>query len=149
MATKLPQDFKEFLKLLNEFNVEYLLIGGYAVAHYGYPRPTADFDIWIAMNRVNAAASVHALEAFGFEQPELQPSLLLEPGRILRMGVPPMRLELMNQIDGVEFAECFARRNVVNLDGVDANLISLDDLKQNKRASGRAKDLNDLEHLPD
>ena len=99
MATKLPQDFKEFLKLLNEFNVEYLLIGGYAVAHYGYPRPTADFDIWIAMNRI--------------------------------------------------FAECFGRRIVVNLDGVNTNLISLDDLKQNKRASGRAKDLNDLEHLPD
>ncbi len=79
MATKLPQDFKEFLRLLNEFNVEYLLIGGYAVAHYGYPRPTADFDIWIAMNQVNAAASVHALEAFWFVQSELRPALLLEP----------------------------------------------------------------------
>lgn len=100
------------------------------------------------MNRMNATASVHALEAFGFAQPELQPALLLEPGRILRMGMPPMRVELMNQIDGVEFAECFVRRNVVNLDGVEAKLISLDDLKQNKRASGRAKDINDLEHLP-
>ena len=148
MVTKLPPDFKEFLRLLGERGVDYLLIGGYAVAHYGYPRPTADFDVWIALNANTALAAVDALEAFGFARPSLTPELLLEPGRIVRMGIPPMRLEIMNKIDGVEFADCFSRREVVDFGGVLGNVISLSDLKQNKRASNRAKDLNDLEHLP-
>lgn len=149
MDTKLPLDFKEFLRLLNAHGVEYLLIGGYAVAHYGYPRPTADFDIWIAVNPTNAARTVEALRAFGFAQPMLTPDLLLEPNRILRMGVPPMRLEIMGSIDDVSFDDCYARRTVVQIDDVaSVNLISLNDLKINRRASGRAKDLDDLENLP-
>jgi hypothetical protein len=148
MATLLPQDFKEFLRLLNAHRVEYLVIGGYAVAHYGYPRPTADFDVWIALSPTNAERAVAAIAAFGFSQPMLTPALLLEPNRIVRMGVPPMRLEVMNKIDGVEFADCYARRlEVVLDDGTIANLIGLDDLKRNKRASNRAKDRDDLEHL--
>jgi hypothetical protein len=148
MVTLLPQDFKEFLRLLNAHRVEYLVIGGYAVAHYGYPRPTADFDVWIALSPTNAERAVAAISAFGFSQPMLTPELLLEPNRIIRMGVPPMRLEVMNTIDGVEFSDCFARREQTVLDdAIPVNLISLDDLKRNKRASNRAKDRDDLEHL--
>ncbi len=148
MVTKLPQDFKEFLRLLNAHSVEYLVIGGYAVAHYGYPRPTADFDVWIALSPSNAERAVAAISAFGFAQPMLTPELLLEPKRIVRMGTPPMRLEVMNEIDGVDFTQCFSRRvEVVLDDGTSANLISLEDLKRNKRASNRAKDRDDLEHL--
>lgn len=93
MVTKLPHEFKEFLRLLGEHHVDYLLIGGYAVAHYGYPRPTAEFDVWIALNNATASAAIRALASFGFAQPSLTPALLLEPGRIVRMGIPPCALK--------------------------------------------------------
>ncbi len=149
MATiQLPADFKEFLQLLNDHNVEYLLIGGYAVGYYGYPRATVDMDIWVAINPANAAQVVATLKTFGFDLPELNETLFLEENQVIRMGVPPMRLELLTSISGVEFETCFAERVVDEIDGVMVNLISLEHLKQNKLASGRYKDLNDLEHLP-
>ncbi|MCA9946383.1 MAG: hypothetical protein KC449_23025 [Anaerolineales bacterium] len=149
MATiQLPADFKEFLQLLNAHNVEYLLIGGYAVGYYGYPRATVDMDVWIAIHPVNAAQVVTVLKTFGFDLPELNEALFLEENQVIRMGVPPMRLELQTSISGVEFDVCFAERVVDEIDGVMVNLISLAHLKQNKLASGRYKDLNDLEHLP-
>ncbi|NMC81565.1 MAG: hypothetical protein GYA63_01755 [Armatimonadetes bacterium] len=148
MATiPLPPDFKEFLRLLNSKRVEYLVIGGYAVAHYGYVRATADMDVWVAVNPTNAERAVEAIREFGFNVPELTTSLLLEPGRIVRMGNPPLRLEVLTTISGVEFSECYERRNVTEVDGVDVPFISRDDLRANKMASGRLKDLTDLEHL--
>ena len=148
MATLRPQDFKDFLKLLGEHRVEYLLIGGYAVAHYGYPRSTSDVDIWIAMNPRNASAAINALAAFGFSEPALTVDVLLQPERILRMGYPPLRLEIMTTIDGVTFDDCYARRNTIEIDGQSADLISLADVRINKAASGRAKGINHLQQLP-
>jgi predicted nucleotidyltransferase len=149
MATiHLPQDFKEFLKLLNDHHVEYLLIGGYAVGYYGYPRATADMDIWIAMRHANADKVVAVLKEFGFNPPDLSASLFLEEKRIIRMGVPPVRIELATTISGVEFRDCFAERVVAELDGEQVNVISLKHLKANKKASGRHQDLMDLENLP-
>lgn len=149
MATmKIPKDFKEFLKLLNENNVEYLLIGGYAVGYYGYPRPTGDMDIWIRTEEINAEKTIKALNEFGFFSSELTKELFLKEKQIVRMGIPPFRLEVSNFIDGVEFDECFAEKENVELDGIEINLISLRHLKINKKASGRHKDLNDLENLP-
>ena len=148
MLTKLPRDFSEFLKLLNANRVEYLVIGGYAVAHYGYPRPTADFDVWVAIGSDNIARTITAITQFGFADATLTPDILMVPGRIIRMGVPPMRLEVMNAIDGVEFTECYSRRNIVELDGTLVNLISLADLKKNKSSTGRNKDKSDLDYLP-
>lgn len=149
MATiQLPADFKEFLQLLNANNVEYLLIGGYAVGYYGYPRATVDMDIWIAVNPANAAQVVTTLKTFGFDLPELNEDLFLQENQVIRMGVPPMRLEILTSISGVTFETCFAERVVDEIDGVEVNLISLTHLKQNKFASGRYKDLNDLENLP-
>jgi len=144
----LPTDFKEFLKLLNERRVEYLLIGGYAVGYHGYPRATADMDIWIAMQPQNAVKLVAALKEFGFDVPELTAKLFLKENQIIRMGVPPVRLEITTTISGVSFEECYAKKVVDTLDGVKVNLISLKHLKVNKKASGRHKDLNDLENLP-
>jgi hypothetical protein len=149
MATiHLPPDFKEFLKLLIDNQVEYLLIGGYAVGYHGYPRATVDMDIWVAMNSENAHKLVRILKDFGFNVPELSEKLFLKTDQIVRMGVPPVRLEIVTTISGVEFAECYAERIVDELDGVEVNLINLHHLKINKRASGRYKDLNDLENLP-
>ena len=145
---RLPPDFKEFLRLLNSHRVEYLLIGGYAVAYHGYPRPTGDMDIWIAVNLQNATRVTAALVEFGFEADDVPVSLFTEPGRIVRMGIPPMRLEIVTTISGVDFASCYARRVSEVVDGVAVNIIGLDDLKTNKKASARHKDLNDLEQLP-
>ena len=148
MAMQLSSDYKEFLRLLNEYEVEYLLIGGYAVGYHGYPRYTGDIDFWIAISPTNAERMVQVMKAFGFDSPELTAEFFQNEKLILRMGVEPYRLEVTNKIDGVDFADCYGRRIVTELDGVQVNLISLDDLKQNKKASGRNKDLADLENLP-
>lgn len=147
MEIKLPPDFKEFLKLLKANNVQYLLIGGYAVGYYGYPRATGDIDIWVAIHPENAQKLVHTLQEFGFDTPDLTTELFLTEKSIVRLGVPPMRIELMTTISGVQFEECFIERIVDFLDGIEVNLINLEHLKQNKKASGRFKDLDDLEHL--
>jgi hypothetical protein len=149
MATiHLLSDFKEFLKLLNAHHVEYLLIGGYAVGYYGYPRATADLDVWISIHPANADKVVAVLREFGFDDPELSADLFLKQWQIIRLGVPPARIELTTTITGVDFAECYAARATDAVDGVPVNLIDLDHLKTNKRASGRHQDLADLEHLP-
>jgi predicted nucleotidyltransferase len=143
-----PQDFSEFLKLLNDHHVEYLLIGGFAVALYGYPRATADMDIWVARNRENSERLLECLRAFGFDTPNLTAELFEDPERIVRMGVAPFRIEILTQIDGVVFDDCITRAENRNVDGAAIPVISLNDLKINKRASGRPKDLDDLENLP-
>ena len=123
-------------------------MGGYAVGHYGYPRATGDMDIWIAVNPANAAAMVRALRKFGFVPKTRYPrNRSLPSTTVIRMGIPPLRIDLITGVEGVEFARCFAHRTVELLDGVEINLISLEDLKTNKRALGRSKDLDDLEHL--
>jgi predicted nucleotidyltransferase len=144
----LPSDFKDFLKLLNSKKVEYLLIGGYAVGYYGYSRATADIDIWIAINPENAQKITDVItEFFGFSVEGATPELFLQENKIARMGVPPFRIEVLTTISGVSFEECYAERVVDTLDGIEVNLISLQPLKVNKKASGRLKDLNDLEYL--
>jgi len=150
MATSLlPADFKEFLKLLNYRQVDYLLIGGYAVGYYGYPRATADINIWIAVNHANALKVANVIrEFFGSNVEAATTELFLQENKIARMGVPPFRIEILTTISGVDFQECYAERVVDQIDGVEVNLISLKHLKANKKASGRLKDLSDLEHLP-
>ena len=149
MATiQIPPDFKDFLKLLKEHDVRYLLIGGYAVSYHGYIRATGDMDIWIAIHPDNAQKIVDVLKAFGFDHPDLNKDLFLHENKILRMGVPPVRLEITTSISGVQFDECYQTRVVDVLDGVEVNLIDLANLKKNKKASGRPKDLVDFQKLP-
>jgi predicted nucleotidyltransferase len=143
-----PQDFSEFLKLLNDHNVEYLLVGGFAVALYGYPRATADMDLWIARNHSNAERIVSCLREFGFDTPTLNVELFQDPERIVRMGEAPLRIEILTDIDGVQFDDCLLRAQMQEIDGIVIPVIALDDLKINKLASGRPKDLDDLENLP-
>ncbi len=144
---RLPKDFKEFLQLLNLKNIEYLVVGGYAVALYGYPRATGDIDIWIAIHENNALKMVEALKDFGFDIPELRKELFLEKGKNIRMGVLPLRIEILTSIDGVKFSECYKNKQNIMIDDIEINFISLEDLKKNKKVSGRYRDLDDLEHL--
>jgi hypothetical protein len=148
MALTLPPDFKEFLKLLKEYDVRYMLIGGYAVGYHGYVRATEDMDIWVAVHPDNAEKLVATLKAFGFDDPNLTPELFLQKPKIIRMGFPPMRLEISTSISGVDFDECYKSRIVDEFDDVEVNVISLEHLKKNKKASGRTKDRADLEQLP-
>lgn len=149
MATiNVPSDFKEFLKLLNAHGVKYLLIGGYAVAYHGYPRATADMDIWIAIHPDNARKLVTALKEFGFNLPSLSQDLFLKEDQIVRMGLPPIRIEIATTISGVSFDECYQARITDAIDDIEVSIISLAHLKANKKAAGRHKDLDDLENLP-
>jgi hypothetical protein len=109
MVMSLPPDFSEFLKLLNCQEVDYILVGGFAVGFHGYPRATSDMDIWISQSLGNATRVVAAIRAFGFDTPNLTEDLFLQRRRIVRMGHPPIRIEVMNEIDGVTFEDCRPR----------------------------------------
>jgi len=145
----LNQEFREFLQCLNAAGVEYLLIGGHAVAYHGYVRPTTDMDIWIALDASNAEKAVSAIrDFFGTSMEGLTPEWFLDPENVSRFGARPFLIEILTRIDGGDFKLAFPRRVVAEIDGVRTNLIALNDLKANKLASGRHKDLADLENLP-
>ncbi|WP_052668886.1 nucleotidyltransferase [Nitriliruptor alkaliphilus] len=149
MATmQLPDDFSAFLRLLNSHEVEYLLVGGYAVAVHGYPRATQDLDVWVAVDPVNAERLAAVLRAFGFDD-GVTADLFLAPDRIVRMGQPPLRLEVLTSVSGLDFTTARARAEVISIDGVDVPVVSLADLRTNKAAAGRPKDLADLAELPE
>jgi predicted nucleotidyltransferase len=143
----LPRDFRDFLRLLNENEIKYVVIGGYAVAYHGYVRYTGDLDVFVEFSKDNAQKLVTAFREFGFASARVSPALFLKKGKIIRMGSEPMRLEVLNEIDGVSFNECFEHRRVTKLANLKINFIDLPRLLKNKRASGRLKDLGDVEAL--
>ena len=143
----LTPDFKEFAALLNSNRVEYLVVGGYALAAYGHPRYTGDLDFWIGTVSDNADRVLAVLEAFGFGSLGIKKEDLITPYQVIQMGFPPARIDLLTSIDGVSFAECYERRMIVEVDGLPLGFIALEDFKTNKRAVGRYKDLADLDAL--
>src|SRR3989338_10069020 len=118
---RLPPDFKELLRLLNSKKIEYLVIGGYAVAFHGYPRATGDIDIWVAISENNAQKLVEAIKEFGFDIPDLKDKLFLKKGKNIRMGNPPLRIEILTSIDGVRFNECYKNKKTATIDNVEIN----------------------------
>jgi len=144
----LPRDFKDFLQLLNSADVEYLLVGGYAVGVHGYPRTTGDLDIWVASSLANADKLTRVLLDFGFSAETVNTGMFTKPNQVIRMGVPPVAIDVITSATGVEFDACYPRRQIQTIDGIDVAIIHPDDLKTNKKASGRSKDLDDLENLP-
>jgi len=144
---QLPQDFLEFIQLLNEHHVEYVIVGGYAVAVHGYVRYTGDIDFFIAISAANAGRMVEVFNRFGLNQPAINTALFMDPGKILRIGAEPMRLEVLNQISGVDFAECYRNRKTILIDGIRVNVVGYAELLKNKRAAGREKDLADAAEL--
>ena len=143
----LNQDFKEFIQSLNDNNVRYLVIGGYAVALHGYPRYTKDIDVWIDMSAENAANVVEALDQFGFGSLGLEATDFLVPDQVIQLGYPPARIDLITTPPGVEFENCYESRVEVVIEAVTVNFIDLDNLKRSKKAAGRLQDLADLENL--
>lgn len=143
----LNQDFKEFIVSLNDNGVRYLVVGGYAVALHGYPRYTKDIDIWMEMTSENASNILKALTQFGFGSLGVKESDFAVPNQMLQLGHPPGRIDILTTLPGVEFSECYAARTIVEVDGVSVNFIDLENLKKNKKATGRHQDLADLENL--
>jgi hypothetical protein len=143
----LNQDFKEFIQSLNDNAVRYLLVGGYAVALHGYPRYTKDLDIWVDSTTENAAQIIKALQQFGFGSLDLKESDFTTPDQVVQLGYPPNRIDLLTSLSGVEFSECYASRVVEEIDGVPVSFIDLENLKKNKKATGRHQDLADVENL--
>lgn len=143
----LNKDFREFIELLNSNKVKYLLVGGYAIAFHGHPRYTKDLDIWLEMSEENAENVIKALTDFGFGDLDVSTEDFLHEGMVVQLGYPPNRIDLINSPDGVDFTECYASRIEIEIDGLKISLIDLENLKKNKKASGRLQDLADLEKL--
>jgi hypothetical protein len=141
------QDFKEFIQSLNANDVRYLIIGGYALAAHGCPRYTKDLDVWLDNSQENAARVIKALMDFGFGSLSLTESDFTRRNRIVQLGYPPNRINLLTSADGVDFEICHARRMSVQLQDLVVEFIDVNGLKDNKRATGRKQDLVDVEAL--
>jgi hypothetical protein len=146
--THLSADFRDFLTCLNDAGVEYLVVGGHAVAYYGYVRPTRDMDVWVAVSPANAERLVMAVNSFfGGQLAGLSKDWFLDSENVTRFGAVPNLIEILPGVSGGDFAQAFPRRVVCEIDGQKVNLISLPDLIANKQASGRLKDQADIEEL--
>lgn len=144
MAMKqLPEDFKDFIKFLNEHKVRYLLVGGWAVGIYGNPRATKDIDFLIAIDDDNIQNLLKALKKFG--SPTVEKKVFQDKGNVFRMGRSPIQIDIINEASGIIFEDCYKRRNIIKTDEIDISIISKEDLIINKRASGRHRDLADIE----
>jgi len=126
------KDFKEFIQLLNKNQVEYLIIGGYAVGFHGHPRYTGDIDIWINSSDNNIMKLPKVLIEFGFTPENFNTSDFKSKDKIVRIGFPPYRIDLMVSIDGVQFENCYPNRVEINLDDINMNFIGFDDLVKNR-----------------
>jgi len=144
----LEKDFEDFVKLLNNYRVAYMIVGGYALALHGKPRHTGDLDIWIDISEVNAAKLVMVLEEFGMGSLGLEKEDFLKPGFMSQIGYPPLRIDILNSIDGVSFSDASIGMQIVHLENdLILNYIGLDDFLLNKQASGRKQDLADIREI--
>lgn len=143
----LNPDFREFIQSLNDNNVRFLIVGGYAVAFHGHPRYTKDLEIWIWVDEQNAENVIKALDQFEYSSLQLGPADFLDANMVIQLGYPPNRIDLIMGLAGVEFDTCYRARVEEEIEGVILPFIDIENLKKNKKASGRYQDLADLENL--
>ena len=143
----LTRDFREFIECCVAHEVRFLIVGGYALAAHGHPRATKDLDVWLWPDAANAERIIEALDEFGFGSLPLTRADFLEPETVIQLGYPPLRIDLLTSISGVTFADCWPRRIGVDIGGIEAGFIALEDLIANKLASGRPQDLVDAATL--
>ncbi len=144
---KVEKDFEEFIELLNTNNIKYMIVGAYALALYAKPRNTGDIDVFIERGETNASEMIKVLKQFGFEASGIIKDDFLTEGRIIQLGVSPVRIDIMNHIDGVLFEDAYGSVEKVRFGSTIANFISSKDLIKNKLSSNRKKDQADLEEL--
>ncbi|GAC1305546.1 MAG: nucleotidyl transferase AbiEii/AbiGii toxin family protein [Mucilaginibacter sp.] len=143
----LDKDFEDFIILLNKNEVDYMIVGGYALAFHGKPRHTGDLDIWIDLSDKNAKKMVRVLNEFGMASLGMVKADFLKNGAIAQIGYPPLRIDILNEIDGVDFKEAYINKLIIDIEGLPVNYIGLDDLIKNKQASGRQQDISDINTL--
>jgi predicted nucleotidyltransferase len=143
----LAKDFEDFLMLLNKHQVEYMVVGGYALAFHGKPRHTGDLDIWINISPENARSMVQVVKEFGMQSLGLEETDFLRAGYITQIGYPPLRIDILNHIDGLEFKEAKKEMQILDTDGLLVTYIGLHDFVKNKLASGRPQDLSDIKEI--
>ena len=140
----LTRDFKEFIELLNAHEVKYLIVGEYAVNYHGYIRFTGDLDFWIWIEKENIKKLLSAINEFGFGSLKLNSTDFVNPENIIQFGVEPNRIDLLVDVDTLNFEQCYTRRVIQKKEGVEINIISIDDLIIAKEAAGRPQDLADV-----
>jgi len=145
---EIGQDFKEFIELLNKHKVDYLVVGGYAVSLYGYPRYTGDIDFWIKPNKLNASKIISALIDFGFGTLDVNIDDFNIEDNVVQLGYPPNRIDIITSVSGLSFDDCWSKREIIISENINVNYISLHHLRINKQITGRDKDLLDLKNLP-
>ena len=143
----LSPDFREFVQLLNKNDVQYMIVGGYAVGIHGHPRYTGDLDIWLLPEKENVKKILVCIKEFGFDSLNITEDDLIKEGNIIQLGYPPLRIDLLTSIDGVSFHECYPNRKTITIADLPVNFIGYDDLIKNKKASGRHQDLGDIDNL--
>lgn len=142
---QLPAEFKEFIRLLNSAKVKYVVLGGWAVNLYSNPRATADIDFFVSIDEKNVQKILGVLAEFGLKNVPLE--YFLEKGNVVRMGMPPTRIEILTGATGIQFDECYQSRKRIKLDDISINFISKKLLIKNKKAAGRPKDIADVDAL--
>ena len=141
------RDFIDFIELLNIQGVEYMVVGAHALAFHGRPRHTGDLDIWIKPSIENAGKMVNVLKDFGFESLQLTKEDFLKENYVTQLGYPPLRIDILNAISGVNFEEAYAGRIIGQEEELTISFINIQDFIANKMATGRAKDLGDIDLL--
>ncbi|MCL2335612.1 MAG: hypothetical protein FWC57_06060 [Endomicrobia bacterium] len=143
----LNKDYRDILSILNEEKVKFILVGAYAMAVHGYPRATMDIDIWIVADMKNADAVMKSLKRFGAPVQDVKTEDFQQDNLIFQIGVAPRRIDIITSVDGLDFKKAYKRSKIVNIDDIKIRVLSKADIIRNKSASGRTKDLADLEML--
>ncbi len=143
----LNEDYRDMLRALSDERVKFLLVGAYALAAHGYPRATLDIDIWVMPSSENAEAVLRALQHFGAPLHNLTQEDLQKDGTVFQIGVAPRRIDIITTATGLQFEETYGRSVSVNIEGIEVQIPSIDDLILNKKAIGRTRDLADAEAL--
>ena len=152
MKNKMPEfqkDFEDFIGLCNKYQLEYLVIGGFAVSIHGYPRTTKDLDICINNTEENAKKVLAILKDFGFGSLNFKMEYFLKKDMIAQLGYPPIRIDILNDLNGVDFDYAFKNKSIVNMNGIPTNFIGYNELIINKENAGRDQDLLDIKKLKD
>jgi predicted nucleotidyltransferase len=143
----LNEDYKDMLQILLDNEVKFLIVGAYALAAYGYPRATGDFDIWVEASAENSKKILSSLISFGASTSVLTENTFMEKGIIFQIGVAPRRIDLITHIDGVDFSEAYPSRKTIVMEGLNLPFISKENLIKNKKSTGRDQDYVDVKHL--
>jgi len=144
---EIAKDFKEFIQLLNSRKVNFVIVGGYALAFHGVPRNTGDIDLLIAIERKNAERIMQALDDFGMKSLGLTEKDFLQKDQVIQIGYPPLRIDILTSISGVTWDEVWNNRLQTNIGNIPVNIIGKNEFIINKSATGRAVDLGDISRL--